>query len=111
MAEQGHLIAEIKKKAAEIIKLCDSLMVPGQVPPTPPPSPTKPEPLVARVKKAFTKDLLDLVTITDKPDAVIVKPKKFLGTENFVKIASTIRGLGGDYVSAGKDSHFRVPKE
>jgi hypothetical protein len=35
----------------------------------------------------------------------------FLGSENFAKIASAVRGMGGEYISAGKDSHFRVPKK
>lgn len=40
-----------------------------------------------------------------------VKPKQFLGSENFAKIASTVKNeLHGQYVSAGKGSHFLVPK-
>jgi hypothetical protein len=34
-----------------------------------------------------------------------------LGSENIAKIASAMRGMGGEYISAGKDSHFRVPKK
>jgi len=42
---------------------------------------------------------------------VIIKPRQFLGSENFAKIASTVRGIGGEYISAGKESHFRVPRK
>jgi len=43
---------------------------------------------------------------------VMVKPKQFLGSENFAKIAQIIKNdLGGQYVSAGKGSHFLVPKK
>jgi len=40
----------------------------------------------------------------------IVRTKKFLGAENFGKIASVVRGLGGEYVSQGKASHFKIPR-
>jgi hypothetical protein len=39
-----------------------------------------------------------------------VKPRQFLGSDNFAKIASIVREMDGDYVSAGKQSHFRIPK-
>ncbi len=63
------------------------------------------------VRLAFPEDLEALLSFQDKTDYVMVKPKMFLGSENFAKIASTVRGLGGEYISAGKDSHFRVPKK
>jgi hypothetical protein len=63
------------------------------------------------VRLAFPEDLETLLSFQEKTDYVMVKPKQFLGSENFAKIASTVRGLGGEYISAGKDSHFRVPKK
>ena len=63
------------------------------------------------VRLAFPEDLETLLSFQEKADYVMVKPKQFLGSENFAKIASTVRGLGGEYISAGKDSHFRVPKK
>jgi hypothetical protein len=63
------------------------------------------------VKMAFPDDLEDLLSFEEKDDYVIIKPRQFLGSENFSKIASTVRGMGGEYVSAGKASHFRIPKK
>ncbi len=63
------------------------------------------------VRLAFSEDLEVLLGFEEKNDYIMVKPKQFLGSENFAKIASTVRGLGGEYISAGKDSHFRVPKK
>ncbi len=63
------------------------------------------------VRLAFPEDLEVLLSFQEKSDYVMVKPKQFLGSENFAKIASTVRGLGGEYISAGKESHFRVPKK
>jgi hypothetical protein len=65
---------------------------------------------VEDVRLAFPEDLEALLSFQEKTDYIMVKPKQFLGSENFAKIASTVRGLGGEYISAGKNSHFRVPK-
>ncbi|NIV44534.1 hypothetical protein GWN49_06630 [Candidatus Bathyarchaeota archaeon] len=47
----------------------------------------------------------------EKKEYVSIKPRQYLGSDNFAKIASIIRDEGGEYISAGKESHFRVPKE
>lgn len=65
---------------------------------------------VEDIKMMFPDDLEDLLSFEEKDDYVVIKPRQFLGSENFAKIASAVRGMGGDYVSAGKASHFRVPK-
>lgn len=66
---------------------------------------------VSDVRLAFPEDLEALLSFQEKNDYIMVKPRQFLGSENFAKIASAVRGLGGEYISAGKDSHFRVPKK
>ena len=66
---------------------------------------------VEDVRMMFPEDLDNMLSFEEKPDYVIIKPKQFLGSENFAKIASTVRGLGGEYISAGRDSHFRVYKK
>jgi hypothetical protein len=63
------------------------------------------------VRMSFPEDLETKLDFEDKEDYITVKPKQFLGSDNFAKIASAIRGMGGEYISAGKDSHFRVPKK
>jgi hypothetical protein len=63
------------------------------------------------VRLAFPEDLEALLSFQEKGDYIMVKPRQFLGSENFAKVASAVRGLGGEYISAGKDSHFRVPKK
>jgi hypothetical protein len=59
----------------------------------------------------FPEELDNMLAFEDKGDYVMIKPKQFLGSENFAKIASTVRGIGGEYISAGRDSHFRVYKK
>lgn len=56
----------------------------------------------------FPKNLADLLIAEERSDFIVFKPKAYLGSDNFAKIASVIRDEGGEYVSAGKDSHFRI---
>lgn len=63
------------------------------------------------IRMSFPEDLEARLGFEEKGEYIIIKPKQFLGSENFAKIASAVRGMGGEYISAGKDSHFRVPKK
>ena len=63
------------------------------------------------VQKLFPPDLVGLLYFEDAEDHILVKPRQYLGSDNFRRIASIIRDqLGGEYISAGRDSHFRIPK-
>ena len=63
------------------------------------------------IRMSFPEELETRLSFDEKGDYILIKPKQFLGSENFAKIASAVRGMGGEYISAGKDSHFRVPKK
>ncbi|MGE5188050.1 MAG: hypothetical protein ACM3JE_03380 [Betaproteobacteria bacterium] len=63
------------------------------------------------IRMSFPEELETRLSFEDKADYIMIKPKQFLGSENFAKIASAVRGMGGEYISQGKDSHFRVPKK
>jgi hypothetical protein len=65
---------------------------------------------VTSVKKAFSSDLAGMLLFEETGKFVIVKPRRFLGSDNFAKIASVVRELGGEYVSAGRNSHFKIAK-
>jgi hypothetical protein len=101
-------------KSIAVSKITQPLAAP---PPTPLPSaPVLPRPaekskLIEDIKMMFPEDLESMLNFEEKDDYVVIKPKQFLGSENFAKIASAVRGMGGEYVSAGKASHFRVPKK
>ncbi|HYA78641.1 MAG TPA: hypothetical protein VEF91_08000 [Verrucomicrobiae bacterium] len=79
-------------------------------PPTPTEAGTKQRSL-DEIRMSFPEELETRLSFEEKGDYMIIKPKQFLGSENFAKIASAVRGMGGEYISAGKDSHFRVPKK
>ena len=63
------------------------------------------------VKEAFPSELADMLIFEDSGKFVVVKPLRFLGSDNFAKIASIVRELGGEYVSAGRDSHFKIARQ
>jgi hypothetical protein len=66
---------------------------------------------IDEIRMSFPEELEARLGFEDRGEYIIIKPKMFLGSENFAKIASAVRGMGGEYISAGKDSHFRVPKK
>jgi hypothetical protein len=75
------------------------------------PAPSSKQRSIDDIRMSFPEELETRLGFEDKGDYIIIKPKQFLGSENFAKIASAVRGMGGEYISAGKDSHFRVPKK
>jgi hypothetical protein len=62
-------------------------------------------------KLQLPKDLAKLLNVKVEGSQVVLTPKSYLGSENFAKIMEHIKPYGGTYVSQGKNSHFRIPKE
>jgi hypothetical protein len=81
------------------------------------PAPSAPTPSaagmrsIADIRSAFPKELENMLFFEDAGSHIMIKPRAYLGSENFAKIAAVVRSEGGEYISAGKESHFRVPKE
>ena len=115
------LATELSKTSEELRSVSASLksLAVGQItqPPTAQASPAPIREAASKqrslddIRMSFPEELEARLSFEDKGDYIIIKPKQFLGSENFAKIASAVRGMGGDYISAGKDSHFRVPKK
>jgi len=59
----------------------------------------------------FPESLRGLLSFEQKDDAIVIKPRQFLGSENFSRIAEIVKQQGGQYVSAGRGSHFKIPKK
>jgi len=102
--ESHFKIPKIVEKLAEQKQVIKQEVVKQKEPSKPSTPPTELE----GIKMMFPESLESLLTFTEKSEQLIIKPRQFLGTENFTKIASIVRAAGGDYVSAGKDSHFRI---
>ncbi|MCX8170722.1 MAG: hypothetical protein N3E47_01940 [Candidatus Bathyarchaeota archaeon] len=63
------------------------------------------------IQRFFPQDLLGLLLFEVTDDHIIIKPRQYLGPENFARVASIVRDhLKGEYVSHGKNSHFRVSR-
>lgn len=109
-------VAEDLRQVSISLKSIAVSQLPQPLATTPTPVPVLPKAperiqAVEDIKMMFPEDLENLLSFEEKEDYIMIKPRQFLGSENFAKIASVVRGIGGDYVSAGKASHFRVPKK
>ena len=65
---------------------------------------------IRKTKNLFEPTLETLLTFTEEGNYIVIKPIQFLGSENFAKIAQILRDNDGEYVSAGRGSHFRILK-
>jgi hypothetical protein len=119
MAKVDKLIAELSKTSEELRSVSASLksLTVGQISQSPIAQASSPQEASSKlrspdeIRMSFPEELETRLGFEEKGDYIIIKPKQFLGSENFAKIASAVRGMGGEYISAGKDSHFRVPKK
>ena len=108
------VLKEISEDLAEISKHLKATGLPTPAPATI--SPAEPTPTarmrsVADLRTMFPKELENMLTFEETGKYIVIKPRQYLGSENFAKIASLVRSSGGEYVSAGKESHFRVSRE
>jgi len=74
------------------------------------PAEVKPTVTVDSAAKKFPQELKNQLFFEDAGEYVVIRARKYLGQEDFKKIAEIVRSIGGEYVSAGKDSHFRIKK-
>jgi len=106
------VLKEVSQDLADISKSLKAAGVPSPVAaPTPTSAPAEQMRSVKDVRTLFPKELEDMLNFEETGKYIIIKPRQYLGSENFAKIASIVRGTGGEYISAGKESHFRVSRE
>lgn len=116
------IMEDLRQVSASLKSLAVSQITqPLSAPPSPRPTPSAPlagmpqslerSKAVEDIKMIFPDDLEGLLSFEEKDEYIVIRPRQFLGSDNFAKIASIVRGVGGEYVSAGKASHFRVPKK
>ena len=105
-----NVLNMISKDLAEISKSLKAGGAPTAAPAIPA-APTEGMRTVEDVKVSFPSDLEEMLTFEETGNYIVIKPRRFLGSDNFAKIASIIRSAGGEYISAGKNSHFKVPRE
>jgi len=112
-----NVLNMISKDLAEISKSLKAVgapaVTPAVAPTVAPPAapPTERMRTIEDVRVLFPSDLEEMLTFEESGNYIVIRPRRFLGSDNFAKIASIIRGAGGEYISAGKQSHFKVPRE
>lgn len=102
-----NVLNMMARDLAEISKALKSVTVPAAAPPGPPGRIGA----IEDAKTLFPRDLEEMLEFEEKEEFIVIRPRRYLGSENFAKIASIVRDAGGEYISAGKESHFRIPKE
>jgi len=58
----------------------------------------------------FPEPYSEMLSIADEGTHWYIRPKAFLQTSDFAEITRIVKQYGGSYVSAGKASHFLIPK-
>ncbi len=106
-----ELLSILKMVSRDLTDISKELKAVGVPEPVPTPTPTAEMRTTDDVRVLFPKDLEEMLTFEESGEYVVVKPRQYLGSDNFAKIASIIREAGGEYISAGKESHFRIPRE
>ncbi|MBE0513069.1 hypothetical protein IBX38_08460 [Candidatus Bathyarchaeota archaeon] len=105
-----NVLNVISRDLADISKSLKAVGAPTAAPAIPA-APTEGMRSVEDVRGSFSSDLEEMLIFEEAGDYIVIKTRRFLGSDNFAKIASIVRNLGGEYISAGKDSHFKVPRE
>jgi len=99
-----NILNIISRDLTEISKALREVSTPAAVP-------TERARTIEDARTLFPEELENMLTFEEVGEYIIIKPRQYLGSENFAKIASIVRGEGGEYISAGKESHFRLPRE
>lgn len=65
---------------------------------------------LADVKKVFGGDIEDFCTVEFVDHTCLLKPKAYLG-DAWKDLNDKVKSCGGHWVSAGKESHWKIPLE
>jgi hypothetical protein len=61
--------------------------------------------------QASLREHANVLSIAEEAEGIVVRPVSYLGKEKFTVIAEKVRGMGGTYISAGKESRFIILKQ
>jgi hypothetical protein len=64
---------------------------------------------IEKAKALFPEALRDQLLFEEQAGYIVIKPRQFLSSENFAEIIRVVKEAKGEYITAGKDSHFRIP--
>ena len=68
---------------------------------------------ISDVESAFSPDITNKLSFELKDNTWIIRPKAYLGSDLFRRVAETVKEMGGEYISDPnkKDSHFQVKRK
>jgi len=64
--------------------------------------------LISNIREKIGPDITKLLELEPKMDKLLVKRKRYLDTNQWACVNNAIRKLGGEWISAGKDSHWEI---
>jgi hypothetical protein len=64
---------------------------------------------ITTLRANFTEEIDQKLNYKQQNSSILIHPKNFLGSEIFAEISTIVRRLRGEYISAGRDSHWRIP--
>jgi len=74
-----------------------------------PEAPAPPGITVEAVRSRLAEYLKE-ISVTEEAEDIVVRPTGYLGRDKFASIAAIVREMGGNYISAGRESRFLIPK-
>lgn len=63
------------------------------------------------IRMSFPETIEEKLDFIEQDNKFIITAKHFLERETFSKVALAVRGMGGQYISAKKDSRFEIRKQ
>lgn len=75
-----------------------------------PEAPVPPRISVESVRSRLAEYLKE-ISVSEEEEGIVVKPVGYLGRDKFASIAAIVRELGGNYISAGRESRFLIPRD
>lgn len=111
---QTKPVVKVETPKVETAQKTEAAPIQGSSISTPIPTPTSISPRLQEILTAL-EPVKELVYVDEEASAndnmfFIIRPRQFLGQENFSKVATIMRTIGAQYQSAGKNSHFKASK-
>jgi len=75
-----------------------------------PEAPGPPRTTVESVRSRLAEYVKE-ISVSEEAEGIVIRPTGYLGRDKFASIAAIVRELGGNYISAGKESRFLIPRE
>jgi len=97
LTEFEAAVAKMKQQIAKLVGVAEQAQQ----------KPAQQDVQLEQLKQMFG-ELASYLSFDMRDGKAVVTPRKFLGSEDFAKVARIVRDQGGQYISAGKESRFEI---